>query len=156
MKRVMLAGVLPAILAGALATAAAADDGSDKAAERLSKFERTGETRRCLSISSISQMTPLSETQFLVRVGASTYYLNETLGRCENADSAFTRIEYRISGSQLCRGEIIHVVDNGTGMFAGACGLGEFERLEKKKEAPADEDEPEDDDEDDDEGEEVD
>ncbi|MEX0643884.1 MAG: hypothetical protein WD076_01130 [Parvularculaceae bacterium] len=136
MTRLFLTGILPAVLAGAFATPAGADS-SDKAAERLAEFERTGDTTTCLSLRSVSQITPLSETQFLVRVGVSDYYLNEVSGRCANADSAFTRLEYTTSLSQLCRGEIIRVVDNGTGMLAGSCGLGDFERLEKKKEAPA-------------------
>lgn len=137
MKRAMLLAVVPAVLAAGAAVASEDAELSAKAAERLAKFERTGDMRNCLSLASISQITPLSETLFLVRVGASDFYLNEVSGRCENADSAFTRIEYRTSLSQLCRGELIHVIDNGTGMFAGACGLGAFEKLEKKKEAPA-------------------
>ncbi len=128
--RVFLLGVLPALVAGACATAAAGDD--DKAAARLAEFDRTGKTTRCLGIRSISQITPLSETLFLVRVGVSEYYLNEMNGRCSNADSPFYRIEYRTSLSQICRGEIVNVVDNSSGTFAGGCSFGDFEKLEKK------------------------
>jgi hypothetical protein len=134
MKRILYSCVTLAMLA--VGCVSASDEGlSAEAAERLDGFERTGQTRSCLKISSISQITPLSESLFLVRVGSGEYYLNETSGRCSDADSAFTRLEYRIAGSQLCRGDIIHIVDNGSNIPAGACGLGEFERLEKK--APA-------------------
>lgn len=143
MKRAFLLGVVPLALAGACATASAGDDLSEKAAARLAEFDRTGETRSCLSLRSVTQITPLSEKLLLVRVGVGDFYLNEVSGTCSNADTFFTRLEYRTSLSQLCRGEILHIVDNSTGIFVGACSFGDFERLEKKKEAPAEEDEAE-------------
>lgn len=104
---------------------------SEEAASALAAFERTGETDSCLPLRSIRQIKPLDERYFLVQVGQNQYYLNETKGRCSGADRLGYRLQYSTTLSQLCRSEIIDVVDNTTGFTAGSCGLGEFEKLEK-------------------------
>lgn len=131
MRNQMLAvGLICAIAA---TTPAIADDEpmSEEAAERLAEFERTGEKLNCINIRSISQITPLDERYFLVRVGVGRFYLNEVRGRCNNADRGFNRLQYTTSLSRLCRNEIINVVDNNQGFIVGSCGLGSFERLER-------------------------
>ena len=108
---------------------------SDRLAETLEKYERTGEFENCLSLRSIRSMTALDDEHFLVRVGGGRYYLNETR-RCSGASRFGNRIQYTIRGvSQLCKNEIITIVDNSTGITVGSCGLNAFERLEEK---PAD------------------
>lgn len=115
-----------------VASCASADSGGStltaEAAEALSKYERTGETRSCMSTTQISAINPLDAHHFLVRVGVSKYYLNETSG-CRGAGRAFNRIQYEVSGGQLCRNQIVQVVDNSSGFIVGSCGLGEFEEL---------------------------
>lgn len=105
---------------------------SEKAAAKLAEFERTGDIKSCVNIRSISQMTALDDRHFLVRTGANDYYLNEISGRCAGASNGFNRIQYSTSISQLCRNEIITIVENSTGFTAGSCGLSGFERLDKK------------------------
>jgi uncharacterized protein DUF6491 len=104
---------------------------SEKAAATLAKYERTGETTRCLSTRSINSITALDDYHFLVRTSISKYYLNVSPGRCSGAARFGTRIQYALSGGQLCQNQIIEIVDNSTGMTTGGCGLGLFERLEK-------------------------
>ena len=104
---------------------------SEKTAESLAKFERTGEFQNCLNVSQIDGITPLDERHFLVRYGVSKYYLNELPRSCFGAGRAGNRLQYTVYGGQICRNEIVHVVDNTTGMAGGACGLSSFERLEK-------------------------
>ena len=106
---------------------------SEKAAKRLAEFDRTGEMTTCLNVSRINSITALDEYNFLVRVGANDYYLNE-VSRCSGADRAFNRIQYEMSGSQLCRNQIIRIVDNSGGFTVGSCGLGSFEHLTEKLE----------------------
>lgn len=106
---------------------------SPEAEERLADFERTGEMRTCLNLRAISQIDPLDERHFLVRVGLNDYYLNEISGRCSGAGRFNNRIQYTTSISQLCRNEIITIVDNTTGFTVGSCGLGSFERLIEKR-----------------------
>lgn len=112
----------------ALNSAAVAERG-DKTA--LDRFERTGETVNCVSMRSTS-ITAVDETRLLFKVGAGTYYLNEVRGQCKDVDSSFTRLEIRMFGSQICSSEIIDIVDQQTGLFHGACSLGEFEKLAPK------------------------
>ena len=125
-----------AIVAGAPALAG---EKSDKVAERLAEFEKTGEVRNCLNLRSISQIDPLDDKNFLVRVGVNDYYLNKVKSRCRGAGRAFNRLQYTTSLSQLCSNEIIRVVDNSSGFTVGSCGLGKFHRLERKPPKEADE-----------------
>ena len=100
------------------------------AAERLAGFERTGETRNCVSLSQVRTIQPLDDRHFLIELRNRETYLNVTLGRCNQAASRNTYLQYSVPANQLCRGEIVNVIDNGPGPFlAGTCGLGDFERL---------------------------
>lgn len=125
--------IIAAIVAGGLIAPAHAQ--SD-AKSPLDKFERTGETVNCVSTPS-TDITPIDDKTFLVRTGASAYYLNETRGVCRGASASFTRLELNLFGSNLCSGEIVKVVDNQTGMFRSTCTLGVFEKLKKKDAAAA-------------------
>lgn len=118
------------VAAAGCATAREAEEMSAEVAERLAEFEPTGETQTCLSVSQIRSIDPLDEWRFLVRAGGG-YYLNEVSGRCNDADRAGNRLQYTISTGQLCRNEIITVVDNINGFTVGSCGLGDFQKLEK-------------------------
>lgn len=109
---------------------------SEEAADKLAAFEPTGEMTNCLNSRLIQEVRPLNETLILVRTGANAFWLNRTTGRCNNAESSFSRLQYRNTTSQLCRGQIVQVIDNTTGSTVGSCSFGDFERLEAK-EAPA-------------------
>lgn len=111
------------------AGSATAQEPTERAAERLAEFERTGETRSCLGLQRIRSMNAIDDHHFLVEMRNGDMWLNVVPSRCSQASSNFTYIQYRTSGSQLCRNEIIHVVDNSTGARSGGCGLGDFERL---------------------------
>ncbi|MCI5044263.1 MAG: DUF6491 family protein [Aquisalinus sp.] len=113
-------------------TSSGVDTDEDKVTAALAGFEKTGETESCISLRRIDQIKPLDDRNFLVRVGRNDFYLNEVSGRCSNADGINTRLQYRTTLSQLCRNELISVVDNSTGMNIGSCGLGSFQKLEKK------------------------
>ncbi len=105
---------------------------SAKAAKVLKQYKRTGNTTSCINIRRINQIRALDERHFLVRIGVSDYYLNVTGNRCVGASRSSNRLQYTTSIAKLCRNEIITVVDNTTGILSGSCGLGDFERLEKK------------------------
>ncbi len=133
MNHYALVAALSAIgLAGCATAASDNNEISERAAKRLAEFDRTGEVDSCLNLRQINQITALDDHRFLVRVGANRYYLNEVKGRCSGAARTSTRLQYTTSHSQLCRNEIISVVDNTAGFTVGSCGLGGFERLEKK------------------------
>ena len=132
MNRTILIGS-SIVFAAACATAASGGM-SEKAAATLAQYEPTGETESCIGLRNIRSMSPLDEQNFLVKVTGGKVYLNRVSGRCAGADSAFNRLQYKTSINQLCRNEIITVVDNTQGFTVGSCGLGTFERLEKKPE----------------------
>lgn len=137
MKKILASGAVMAVLAGLSACATTASDRgelSEDAKARLAEFKKTGETRSCMNLTRIDQITPLSERHFLVRVGLNDYYLTETRNRCGGADRNTTRLQYRVTNNQLCQNEIIRVVDNTTGITQGSCGWGKYQRLEKKLE----------------------
>lgn len=123
---------LGALIAAASCATAPVEEINESAAATLAKYERTGEVVQCLNLRSISSIQPVTETTFLVRVGAGDYYVNDVSGRCNAAPRISTRLEYETTLSQLCRNELIRVVDNTTGAVLGGCGLGSFEKLEKK------------------------
>ncbi len=132
MKHIVLVGCC-AVMATAGCATTAYDDGamSERAAERLAQFEATGETENCLSSRRIQSITALDERHLLVRVSVNDYYLNKVSGKCNGAQCAVNRLQYTITTGQLCRNEIITVVDNTSGMTEGSCGLNSFEKLER-------------------------
>ena len=105
---------------------------SEKTAERLADFERTGETTACLNINAVRSIEALDERHFLVRSSGNSFYLNKPSGVCAGAGRGNTRIQYVLGGTnQLCRNQIVTIVDNTSGVTFGSCGLGAFEKLEK-------------------------
>jgi len=120
------------LAAAGCATAAPGDDAmSERAAERLAQFEATGETENCLRTTRIQSITALDDRHLLVRASGNNYYLNKVSGKCSGAHWAGSRLQYTITTGQLCRNEIITVVDNATGITEGSCGLNGFEKLER-------------------------
>ncbi|MEM6413863.1 MAG: hypothetical protein AAF720_04330 [Pseudomonadota bacterium] len=105
---------------------------------RFEKYELTGEKRQCLPLTTVREIVPITETKFLVRANAKQYYLNEVNGRCAGATAIGTFLTYRLSINQLCRLEIVQVIDQTAGGIRGACSLGDFQTLKPKDEKPKD------------------
>lgn len=123
-------------LAAAGCASAGAERVDERAAAKLAEFERTGDVTSCLNVARISSIEAVDEQTFLVRTGVNDYYVSDLPSRCNGATRNSTRLEYTTSTAQLCRNEIIRIVDNGGDFVSGSCGMGSFERLTKK--APAD------------------
>ncbi|MCH8489990.1 MAG: DUF6491 family protein [Oceanicaulis sp.] len=119
-----------AVIALGLSAAAHSQSTQERADARLAQFTETGESRSCLSTTRIRSITPLDDSRWLVTTRGGDTYLNEVSRGCFGASSPFSYIQYRIPGGQLCRCEIIRVVDTSSNMSRGACGLGEYQRLE--------------------------
>ena len=120
------------LTAGSCATSGGGYQMSERTAARLAEFEKTGDIERCLNTTRINRIEPLDEYHLLFVTGANDYYLNEPRSGCSGAQRYSNRLQYTISMSQLCRGEIIDVVENSTGFVVGACSLNDFQELEKK------------------------
>ena len=52
-------------------------------------------------------------------------YVNRPSAGCPEMDSTTTMI-LRTPSTQMCRGDIVNVVDQASGIHYGACGLGDF------------------------------
>jgi hypothetical protein len=119
-----------ALLAGcATATTEPVNEGN---AARLASLKRTGEKQTCLGIPQINQITAVDEKTLLIRSGANNWFVSDLSTRCRGVVSAGNRIEYATSLPQLCRNDILRIVDNANGFLVGSCGMGSFERLAEK------------------------
>jgi hypothetical protein len=133
MKCISVLGCFAASALAACATGPREERVDTAAMAILDAHEKTGETVNCISASRIRQITPVTESKFLIDVGVRDYYLAEMNGRCSGATSMSNRLQYEVSGVGLCRNQIISVVENGGGGFqTGSCSVRSFEKLEKK------------------------
>lgn len=129
-KTLVTAVIAATGLAGLGACQMADEAGIDTEAELFAAYERTGETRDCVTTYNIDQIEPVTETLWLVRLRNGEVWLNEAGSGCNDADTPFTYLQYDIAGtSELCRGEIVRVIDQGGGITVGSCNAGDFERL---------------------------
>lgn len=128
LKKSMLFGLVWA--AGCATTAA--EPVNKSAAEKLAQYERTGEIKTCLTTTQISSITAVDERTLLIRSGVNDYYVSDLSSDCNGATRGSNRFEYSTSTAQLCRNEIIRIVDNTGGFLTGSCGMGSFEKLMKK------------------------
>jgi len=131
-RKFMLIGLL--LTAGCASTGAEPID--ENAAEKLAQFERTGEVTTCLNVRQITNITAVDERTLLIQSGVNDYYVSDLSTDCNGATRSSTRFEYSTSTAQLCRNEIIRIVDSNGKFLVGSCGMGSFEKL-KNKEAPA-------------------
>lgn len=122
--------MLAALLAGCATTTS--EPVNDGAAKRLAGLQRTGEKQTCLSLAVINEITAVDEKTLLIRSGANNWYVSDLGSRCRGVVNQGNRIEYTTSLSQLCRNDILRIVDNANGFLTGSCGMGSFERLAPK------------------------
>lgn len=105
----------------------------------LDRFTRTGKTEQCLPTFWIQDARVIDDQDIMFRISGSKYYLNHLQQACPQL-SLYKRFTYKLQAqNQLCNMDIITVLTNVEtnhgihGLLHGAsCGLGKFERLEKK------------------------
>jgi len=97
-------------------------------------FTPSGDQRTCVGIARIRETNPISDTQIWFDMRGKKSYLNTTNGKCIGL-AQWDRFSFQTSLSQLCRGDIITVLDN-FGVRIGSCGLGDFteyQRIDRSK-----------------------
>lgn len=92
-------------------------------------YELSGDTRQCLMATQIDTIDPITEAAWLVTAQGGKVYLNRPQGMCASATRHFTYMQYNIHGGQLCRGEIVRILDQVSHAIQGSCSLGVFEEL---------------------------
>jgi hypothetical protein len=102
---------------------------TDKQQEKLDMRldgRTAGEPRTCINHSDQRNMTVVSDDILIFGSSrnARTIYVNKPYGGCRNADRNI--LSYSRPTSSLCRGEIVQLIDNTSGMAMGSCAFGEF------------------------------
>ena len=126
-----LSAALTALSASLVMTGAALSqsDAMDETPFVPEGYELTGESRSCLSLTRIDTIDTVNESAWLVTTKNRDTYLTRVGRGCRSATRPFTYISYSVPGSQLCRGEIVSVMDQGSNTVVGSCSIGEFEEL---------------------------
>jgi hypothetical protein len=85
-----------------------------------------GEARTCINRHDQREMTVISDDILIFSSGrnARTIYVNKPYGGCPDADRNI--LSYSRPSSSLCKGEIVNLIDNSSGMSMGSCAFGEF------------------------------
>lgn len=107
--------------------------------ERWASFEagyvRTGDIKRCLSLSQIDDVQVIDQQHILFRIGLRRHYLN-TLPRPCGELRYHSAISIETSTARLCNIDWVRVLQpfaSHAGRVRGsACGLGQFERVERR------------------------
>lgn len=84
-----------------------------------------GPPQNCLSRRAAEQMHVVDDYTILYRNGATTWR-NDPPGGCNGLGRPGAAMVSRTFGSQLCRGDIVRIVDNRSGFQSGTCVLGDF------------------------------
>ncbi|UTW54996.1 hypothetical protein [Kordiimonas sp. SCSIO 12610] len=118
-----------------LSPAAFADEeklsrGEKRLASIMEKYEKNGKIKRCVNLRRLRESKVIDDKTIFFRGIGKTGYLNRLNGNCIGL-AREERFSYSTTINQLCRGEILTVLDN-FGRPWGSCGLGEFEELSKK------------------------
>jgi len=86
-----------------------------------------GPPTSCISRLRADDMVVISDNLVLFKDGSNRVYRNDFGGGgCSGLASGFYAMKTRSSGSSLCRGDIVEVVDTRSGMLRGACTFGDF------------------------------
>jgi hypothetical protein len=104
-------------------TALARDEGSDAAFEKALVGKVAGKPRSCISLSEARSSTTFRHA-IVYRVNGKLSYVND-LGKCPFLRSDNILVT-NVHGSQLCRGDIVSMVDRSSSFPAGSCSFGDF------------------------------
>ena len=119
----------------AAALAAAAAESPPQASDALADYTKTGEIRRCVPSLEIRQSRVLDVSTILFRLGVRDEYANLLGHPCPGLQVRQTFGYELRGGSELCRGDIIRVLEPAGG--GAACILGSFQPVAKKPAQPS-------------------
>ena len=128
MKKLLLA-IPAAMLIAAPASSGEKIDLTEKQQAKLDKRlegRTAGDPVSCISLRHQKNMTVISDDVLLFGASrnAKTIFVNKPQAGCRNADRLV--MVYDRPTSNLCRGEIVQLVDNTTGVNVGSCAFSEF------------------------------
>ncbi|NVJ99820.1 MAG: hypothetical protein HWE25_16835 [Alphaproteobacteria bacterium] len=124
------------ITAISLSTGAVSDEedkmtrGEKRLAKIMEDYKPTGETKSCVSLRFLRDSRIIDDKTIFFKGVGKRAYMNKMSHQCNGLERE-ERFMYSTSIAQLCRNEIITVLDS-FGRQWGSCGLGDFEEYAKK------------------------
>lgn len=117
------------------AGAASGDDeemtrGEKRLAKIMEDYKPTGEIKHCVSLRYLRDSRIIDDKTIFFKGVGKRGYMNKMSHKCSGLERE-ERFMYSTSIAQLCRHEIITVLDS-FGRQWGSCGLGDFEEYTKK------------------------
>lgn len=120
--------LLPVLLAGCGALGEGPPR-TERAQTRLARAldgKVAGEPQRCISRFRRNDQEIIDRGTILYRNGRDLVYRNDPEGGCGGLDRSRTLVVTTIEGGDLCRGDIIRVVDPVSGALVGSCAFSDF------------------------------
>lgn len=118
---------LPLILLALAATPAAARD-------KAPAGHPAGPPTDCINVRQIQDTIRPDDRTVYFRMNGNRWYRNDLPQSCPRLGGIGTAISYKVTTSQLCSVDIIHIIDTTGGIGElGACGLGKFTPWERDK-----------------------
>jgi hypothetical protein len=122
--------VAAALTVGACAYDGAPEPRTPQANAELAKYlagKIPGKPQSCLPNYRANDMVTIDEHTVLFREGSRRVWRTDIPGGCSNLGRpGYAIVTKQFGGEGLCQGEIVRVVDTGSGMLAGSCTFGEF------------------------------
>jgi len=121
--------LLIAVSASACAASAMTEPRSAKAEAKLQSALQgkvAGAPISCLPPYRTNDMTIVDDNTILFRDGRKRVYRNDPPGGCAPMGSGHYALVRRSISSQMCRGDIVSVVDLTSKITVGSCSLGQF------------------------------
>lgn len=126
-RKLCLSAAALMVVAGGLGAEEAKVSKFDKV---MAKYERTGETKRCVSPHRLKGSRILDDTHILFEVSPKRAYLNTLPRQCRSLK--FNQgITYTVRGGQLCFNDMFQVFDSTLRPWA-SCSFGKFEEVQMK------------------------
>ncbi len=125
----LVAALLMAAVVSACAPSAVSEPRTAKAELQLQKALQgkvAGAPVNCLPSTRTGDMTIVDDNTILFRDGRSRLYRNDPRGGCSPMGRGGYTLVTRSTTGEMCRGDIVQVVDLTSRTFAGSCSLGDF------------------------------
>jgi hypothetical protein len=127
----MIRIILPLALLTGCATMTETAQGPDAKLETALAGKVAGKPQNCIQLDE-ARGNEIFRDAILYRTGRNKYWLADAPGCGTSANNDYILVQ-NVFGSQLCRGDIIRLVDRTSGFHGGACSVRSFTPYSKPK-----------------------
>jgi hypothetical protein len=128
----MIRIILPLLLLGGCATMAETAQGPDPKLAAALEGRIAGKPQNCLALNK-AVGSEIFRDAILYREGRNRYWLADAPGCGSSSGNNDYILVQNVFGSQLCRGDLIRLVDRTSGFHGGACSVRSFTPYSKPK-----------------------